>query len=205
MNIALITYCSPDFKELASLTLPNHTQYCVANGYEHLIVNTPRSKMGPAWDRIDAFRRHLIHYDYLLCVGVDTLFTNFRIKIESWIMEDTHVLFAKDWNGINDDVMLLKDDVWTREFLTKILMSYDDYKGHKWAEQGCIHDLAPQYSTIKTISNKSFNGLLLSEYDDSPEDATGRWEQGDFILHLCGMPMKRRLQLAPIFLGRVEQ
>jgi hypothetical protein len=140
--------------------------------------------------------------DWVWVTGCDSLITNFNIKLESIIDENFHFIIAKDVNGINMDSFLVRNSQEGRSFIDLIASSYEKYKDHPLAEQGCVIDNLVEFNNIiKIVHQKTFNSYNYEiMYNQGiihhPPPWEGMWEHGDLLIHWPAMQLYRRLQLA---------
>lgn len=96
MKIACLTGCLPNYNSLALFTIHiNKSQYCKRHGYHLEVVSSIREKFkdpnthagGFSWSRLEHMAEMVESgkWDWVWCVGCDTLITNMTIKLESII------------------------------------------------------------------------------------------------------------------------
>lgn len=93
MKIGVISGCLDNYRGLSAITIDrNKADYCKRNGYD-LILETGVSEpfrnpnshaQGFSWSRLARMRALAVggEYDWLYCVGCDTMITNFRFRLE---------------------------------------------------------------------------------------------------------------------------
>lgn len=96
MKIAVLTGCLPNYDELALYTIfINKADYCHRHGYDLHVVHSIRDKFkdpkthagGFSWSRLEHMAEMVESgkFDWVWCVGCDTLVTNMRIPLEDII------------------------------------------------------------------------------------------------------------------------
>lgn len=167
-------------------------------------------------------------YDWVFWCGSDTMITNYTIKLEDIIDEDYHFIVPNDLWGLNTDCLLVRNSKEALEFLEDVYGTFRKYVGpdginidtgerlpdggaRAWAEQGAINDLRDKYQAIiKEVPQKTMNSYLYHMYP-SPwhqrgldcNGEPGSWTEGDFIIHMPGMPNNTRISLALNFIREV--
>ncbi len=211
MKLAVAIYCSDSGANLWNLTHNNKNEYCVKHGYNLVKLNNPVStNFDISWARIEELIKILPKYDYILFQGLDTLIMNYNIKIEDWINKyKTHdFIIGFDVNGLNNDVMLVKNTDWSIEYLKYILEQkyknpLENWEKFWWNEQKAMERSYLNHPLqIRRIPQKSFNSYHYPYYE-RPETTAGQFTEGDWILHFPGMSMEKRLEEMPKWLDKV--
>lgn len=199
MKLAIISICSESYKVLSDVTYPAWRDYAARHGYDFISEGATDAR-GINWQKISMIEDHIKLYDLVLWVGADTIVTNPENKIEQfWMSHGTpSMIMSADVCGINSDVMLFAKGAASEMFLYAVNnLGYDFYKDHHWGEQEAIIRFAHQkpYSDwVKIIPQKGFNSYIHAEYGRSSE-WPGNWEKGDWILHLPGISLERRIEV----------
>lgn len=220
MNIAMATLNDESYEPLAEITFhQNKYQYCLKHGYEPIQKNDdwsfPKKAIGfeKLKHTLEIFQERP-HLDWIHYSGCDTLVTNFNQKLENIIDDSYHMIVCFDGNGMNVDSLLIKNSRVGNGLLNVILKAYDNYKDHFWYEQQAFIDFfftAPLgRDIIKALPQRVMNSYiydLYPEWKDRPQlDHTGNdgnWVHGDFMLHLPGIPLEKRIEIMTEFLGKV--
>lgn len=241
-RILILSGYTPHISDLGELTRNNHAAYAGYHGYGYRChyshFNLSRA---PRWSKIqfaywalreaDDTGKRL--WDYVFWVDTDVVFTNFQLKLESFIERLSaaeHLLVGEDTWGLNAGMWILRNTLWSEQFLMAVWKSDpgpDIEKGVQppvWIEQPRYlceqstiwHWLNLQNETkrIRFIPYYEFGGYL-AEFDNdilSPPDqamkpptpnaplARRHWQKGDFALHLARVPAERRLRLVEEFI-----
>lgn len=201
MNICIASICFPDYARLGDVTHPVWEAYCEKQGYAWHVERAPLSDRGANWDKIILISRLLPRYDFVLWVGCDTLVTNSELTIQQQYQpyDGLSILLAADLFGLNSDVMLFRQSVWSELFLHAVHnVGYIMYRNHHWAEQEAIIRFAhqaPYQEHVGIVPQKGFNSYLQEVYG-RPAHWPGNWSPGDWILHFPGLSLERRIELA---------
>jgi hypothetical protein len=120
----------------------------------------------------------------------DVLITNPELTIENVMVpllpEGKDMLLTLDACGtINSGNILLRNTVWTRDFLGRVYLQ-TQFTYHIWWEQAAIVSLYESNPNDKrmievTRNHKAFNAYLRG----LPGEPL--WEQGDFLVHFAGV------------------
>lgn len=207
-KIAIATLYADNYKELADLTvIQNKIPYCERHGY-NLYAETKDFSLGFGFAKIkmilDLFEQH--KYNWVYWCGADTLIMNQSIKLEQIIDENYHFIVAKDCHEINADSFLIKGSDEGISYMKFILDQYEKYKGDCWQEQRVmIHNQynEPWRSYSKIVPQRTFNSYLYDLYGRSPQNEAGHFQRGDFLLHLVGLNLEKRLQLTKQYISEV--
>ena len=203
-KIALITYASPGYKDLADLTLPNKTRWASQHGYFLMVPDVCDCR----WDRVRLVYQVLnMGYAAAAWLDCDWLCTNLDVSMED--LFDTaarahgfmpHLLFAWDINGVNTGAFFARNTPETMTFLCAVLghgfrrFAEVDPAGEMTGEQEALehYALLPLYSRVAAVTEQRlFNSF---RYRDSvrglPAPQAGEWAPSHFGLHLAGVPME---------------
>lgn len=200
MKICITSVCSESYWSLGDLTFPVWERYCAKHGYDWHSCREPISDRGPTWDKTILVSRLLPQYDFVLCVGCDTLVTNSNQTVEAYYeqFQPASILVAADLYGLNSDVMLFRQTVWSELFLNAVNeLGYLLYRGHHWVEQEAIIRFAhqaPYREHVAIVPQKGFNSYVNEVYG-RPAHWPGNWSEGDWIVHFPGLSLEHRIAL----------
>lgn len=205
-KIGLLTAYYPNYKQLADIVLPNLQEYCIKHGYGFYDYVLPEVGVHFSFKRMKMLRE-LMNYntDVILCTDIDILITNYNIKIESFLDSKHDFFIAKDVNGINAGNFIVRNTEWSRKYIDFILSKQDSFENDQNVIEA-IKDDKEWNSKIKILPHPSINSLMYDEYGErygiigdrrieKPTHEEGNWESKDFLLHLPGMPLERRLEI----------
>ena len=80
----------------------------------HDAVVQPR--LPEVWGKLPVLNACLASYTYCFWIDLDTVITNFRVKLEERCA-GFDLTIAKDMNGVNAGVMCMQASAWSRSFL----------------------------------------------------------------------------------------
>lgn len=197
MRVVCCTMYSPAYKELAAICLPNLSKYCERHGYGMHIIHVEDQK----WE----FKKHeefkelaeTWKADVLFYCDIDTLITNHGIKIESFLDDENSYYVTKDFNELNNGVLILKCDdhgKWVNDFI----LGGKKIQGHE-NEQNTLNYYLEELAWVKICSHPSFNSYDYSCYPECKEligdEYAGDWKPGNFVIHFPGLGLKDRVEL----------
>jgi hypothetical protein len=204
MKIAIATTFHPSLAHLAAITDQNKRDYAAIHGYDYHRIDILPAGMNYAWSRwrqfLDLFQNG---YAWILCCGVDVIFTNFYIQIEALIGNDTDVIASRDALMIQGDVLLVRNSQKGREFLEEVISLEPVYR-HDWFQDQTAMEhiiktrpglvtLVPQF-VLQTYEYAKYAGLG-GNYALSldAQGNRGQWRSGDYILHVPGCEMNTKI------------
>ena len=192
MRITLLTASSESYWPLMEMTLPNKTEYCLRHKYQ--LAAKVHYKVEPYMvEREKYMLEELYHCEWLFFMGSDTLITNMTIPLESVIMtvgKDADFVVGVDVNGINNDVLLIRNSVASAEFLRRVIYAKGRFPNDQ-AGMAAVFGEMPEYK-VKKVHQKIFNAMPYWLYG-YPDHKGGMWTQGDFVFHCPGLSMDARL------------
>ena len=200
MRISLLTAASTDFWNIMQFTAPNKLDYCLKWGVQLSMRKHDLDRVLPWGEREVFMLDTLKECDWLWFMGADTLIMNHTIDVRIFLDERYDFIIGKDVNGINNDVFFLRNNHKSQLFLHKVLAS-NSYFPQDQTAMHYVAEMIPSFK-VSVVHQKLFNSFLYSEYH-YPDDKGGSFTEGDFVLHLPGMPNHRRLQLIREYLPKV--
>lgn len=217
MKCACLTGCLPNYDALALYTIQiNKSAYCSRHGYELEVVHSTRQKFldpashagGFSWSRLEHMRDMLDSgkYDWVWCVGCDTLVTNMRLKMEELIDGTTkHVLISGERVApLQADSFLVRSSPEGIGWLNDILSTYEQYRNHVWVENQAMIDRRERHASITQIVPQwrlnSYDYRRFYHVGPQYRDGTdcygnrGQWQPGDFLIHWPAATLEERLK-----------
>lgn len=198
MKIMVVTMWGDDYKDLADISVPNMVDYCNRNGYYPYQITLGSSK-NVWYKKHETFNWMLeMDIDAIFYKDVDTLFTNFKHKIEDFIDNEHHYFLTRDFNELNNGVCIIRNTKEAKALNNLILAQRKDFPNEQNALNWWIKYLHP--SLIKVVCHPSFNSYKYSEYKECSswvgKPGLGDWEEGEsFVLHVPGLSLERRLEV----------
>lgn len=231
LGFAVLTGHQEAYAPLAVQTIyRNKAQYCLRHGYDLRVLRSTRPEFkddkahagGFSWSRL-AEMLDLVEsglYEWVWCVGADTLVTNFTMNLEDVVAgfwatgKIKHLLICGERVApIQADSFLVRGSNEGADYLRDILSSRNIYARHPWVENQAMIDRREQHADVTGIVPQ----WRLNSYDYSQfyhvgdqyrsgldcYGNRGQWIKGDFLIHWAGIPMAARLDLASRYEGLV--
>lgn len=207
MRVIVQVLYTKDWVDLAKITIPNIFEYCIAHEYQPYIlcINSP-------YDAFDKIRNCLsnfeLGFDIVWCLDADAIVTNYKIGLESFVDDKHDFYLCEDVNGYNTGSFIVKKSEWSVNFLNEVLSQIN--KEGVYCEQDAIINCMNAQITdkIRVLPHPSINSYRYIEYGDGygrinpnpnentmPTHKDGNWEEGDFVLHLPGLSMQKRIEI----------
>ena len=117
----------------------NKAAYCQRWGYDliiedNTIVNKTRNVQ---WSKVPILRKWLPKYQWLLWMDMDAFFMRFDLPLTDMLDNDYDLVVAKDWNGINTGVFLLRSSPWSFKLLDQMWHAPKEW-WDPWEEQSAL-------------------------------------------------------------------
>lgn len=197
MKIALVTVYDKNYEEIAAITRPVMEEYCQRHRYEF----TPYHKGASFkyYEKIKIFKSLFEYTDtqIIFYLDIDCLISNITQKIE-YYLDDTNLLYVcRDFTEINFGSCIIVKSEWTRWFIDEVLSLENQLQN----EQNCINLLYKGVNSnnyIKLLNHPSINSYDYSLYAECSHirgREEGHWHEGDFILHVPALDLKRRAEV----------
>lgn len=191
--------------------------YALSNDYSrscitHRLSNT--KWMG--WDKIKLCMDLLPTCDALFCLDTDLMIMNHNITVQSYLDDFNEIYIPRDHDNINVGVIILKNTSYVNSFLNDVWRQRLDLPDEFQSEQIAWWNSMKifNFHRMKIIPQKSINsypywdevfvkrfGPVESEksyfskqYDPVVQRCFGSYTTGDMIMHMPGIPMKRRYE-----------
>ena len=205
MQTCIATMWDDGYQELADSVLPNLRYYAKTHNY-YLSENKITLDNGKfSFKKIDIIQGLLDRFYCILWLDIDTMIMNHHTTIESFLDDNHDFYVCRDINLLNTGTFIIKNTAWSRDFIEFLL----EYRKLHHDEQNLIDNFQSgfdKYNKIKVLPHPSINSYVYSEYGDNfgkingeqktkPTHEEGNWEKGDFLLHLPGIPPKRRIEI----------
>lgn len=226
--IAVLTGHQDAYVPLASTTIyRNKSQYCLKYGYDLRVLRTTRQEFcddkahagGFSWSRM-AEMLDLVEggmYQWVWCVGADTLVTNFHLSLET-LTQDTacHLLICGERVApIQADSFLVRCSKEGAAYLKDILDARITYARHPWVENQAMIDRREKHASITGIvPQHRLNSYDYSQFYHIGDQYRsgldcygnrGQWIKGDFLIHWAGIAMDERLKLLSKYEPMIER
>ena len=196
-------------EEVFDATLPSKQRYAKKHGYDLLSIRNfgEDLRRGFKQSQIGFLRAvrtfdMLKYYDIVMWIDADSIITNQDLKIEDFKLEPNYVFYASyDWHGNNSfssGNFIVQNTPYTKDFIN------DFYNVAKFfpEEQQTLNGMYfnTNYRNVMKILEHSYLGAVPS-VEIYAEQWQGRrpivspWKQGDFLLHITGIPNYARLRI----------
>ncbi|CAG8500929.1 567_t:CDS:2 [Dentiscutata erythropus] len=179
-----INNCSPSMLDVAYMSSENKRIYAQKHGYAFIPrslefqqnTHNPNLK---TWGRIDAVKKVLPYYDWVLWIDNDAIIINQEVSIQELFKNKSsanndNISRSKKDLKFNAGVFLIKSSEWSFEFLKKM----QEMKGlHN--EQESMWQLFNEYPSLKDHT------LVLDHDDHTFTTFSDDWQNDDFIVHFA--------------------
>jgi hypothetical protein len=197
-KVCLLQTHSSVNENLYQLTLPNHAEYAGRHGYD--MVQLHRTYLEIWWGFEDYILALFEHYDKILTVGSDVIFTRPETPLHR-LDDGCHGMFIQDegigYPTVNFDVVLWADREKCGQIISRLRARRGEYIQHAHGLQAGVNLL--QHDTevgsfIKVLPPRTMQSAPFLGY---PE---GAWQPGDFAIHFLGMCNEEKYLRARHFL-----
>lgn len=221
-KICILCAYRPDFAEVAEITIHrNKGTYAVRWNYDLEIKTNidpmyfdPESHVwGISWDRLAYMLSRLKsgEYDWIWCVGGDTMITNFTIPLESFTEStNRHVIATGDaCCTIQADSFLVRSSPEGIAFVSEVMDQWPRLKHHTWVENQAMIELLPKHeNNIQILPQRALNAYDYRLYADKfwacenhkrgldIYGNDGQWKPGDFLIHWPATGTRERFKMA---------
>lgn len=197
MKICILILYTESWQELADVVFPNVHRYVDKHVYwfkpiKHYVFN--------GFGKLREIKNLLSIYDTVWSMDLDTLITNHSIKVEKFLDDTNDLYFTFDFNGLNCGSFIVIRSVFSMSVLNTALSLEGLPSIH--CEQDAFNEifkLSPSaiFDKVKHLPHPSINSYHYNLYPEIPPQTheQGNWEEGDFVLHLPGIGMDKRLEI----------
>lgn len=206
MKIAVTTFFSESYQELANITIPPLQKWCDKYGY-YLNINKISNTRSPHFVKTADARRLLDECDVVMAIECDVLITNMNFEIEDTILGGSPgngpLYMCKDVNGINSGVFVATQGA------KRVLEFVNLCEGSFFDEQNVFqNEVVARNITI--LNHPSINSIPYEYYKPDygyihldrskyipvvPTHPMGSWRPGDFCCHLPGKTLEERIRI----------
>ena len=190
MKICLCTWDTPDYADLAAVSMPGKEEYCKRHGYkfEHCVTEKDDPHLG--FERMDVVRNLLPSYDLVLSVDTDAMIMNHTIRAD-WLRSPM-LAISEDLLGLNDGVFAMTNTPLAHQFMAV----YMSMRQQGNSQQVLAHLLNMDLYGSATVKppQKAMNAYRNELYG-RPDWFTGNYEPGDWICQWPGMTKEARIPL----------
>jgi galactosyl transferase GMA12/MNN10 family len=165
MKFAVVSMATDTMRELRDISFPNKEAYCRRHGYKWIgETKTRDASRPPAWSKILILADLCVSrsVDWVFWTDADSVIVRPDWKMETLADDSADLVVARDANGINTGVFLMRMGGMTLNFL---LDSYalTQYTYHRWWDQAAIrHTLDTGWPFRVKFADKK----LINAYPD---------------------------------------
>ena len=206
MKIAMITSVS-DGTPWASLTTPNHAEYCRRRGYTFIARHLPYSEAVVDFNfLLDIFE----HFDAVWCLDSDAVITNMNYTVEG-IVAYSGLSMHVCRENIHEAVRINCGSVIWARGCGPLVQAIVDHEGEwrplTWIWQQWVEQLFYGEREAFGIDASKFVAVHPPrEFNSCDHGDVRNWQPGDFVFHPCGMPVDQRLgRIRTILTGGVTR
>jgi len=189
------------YEKLYSLSLENKLNYAHTHSiplfYAHDFNLDPTKDA--QWSKILVVQHYLKHFKWVMWVDADAFVMN--LKSPAALMDDTvDMIAARDHNGLNSGVFLIRQSRLAFEFLKTVWDSYPRHRGSPLFEQTALEEAALNLRGIfklKFVSPCAINTYM--PHQDMIVPPQNLFRPGCFILHAAGLVPFEKLKMAKYF------
>jgi hypothetical protein len=151
----------------------------------------------------------LKEYDYIFYCDVDTVLTNHKIRLESFIDEEHDLYLTKDATELNGGSLIIKGTE-TGRLLNLLILSYKDKLENEQNALCHIYEnrlLINGKQPIKVLPHPSINSYSYDLYPECKEyigrPDLGDWEPGNFLIHFPALGLKDKVAMMQEFKEKI--
>lgn len=226
MNIAVLTGNLPNYDDLAFFTTElNKGEYCQRHGYTLEVLHETRPKFqdpashagGFSWSRLERMAEMVESgkFDWVWCVGCDTLITNLTLKLEELTQTTSKpvLICGERVAPLQADSFLVSSSGsgWLRD----ILSCYEQYKHHGWVENQAMIDRRERHrDLLQIVPQWRLNAYdyrrfyhLGKQYRDGTDcyGHRGQWQPGDFLIHWPAATLGERFEFLMHYYPQIKR
>ncbi|KAL4946093.1 hypothetical protein BDV06DRAFT_183114 [Aspergillus oleicola] len=202
-----------------------HKEHCRRLGYPLFLLQS--EVLDGVWNKL-AYLISLIvqelekpegeRLEWLFWADSDTILMNPNLRLETFLppsyLKDIHIIFSKDWNGMNAGVFPIRVHPWSIELLSAAIgYPFTSPKVDLfWAEQSALVQLFAEHSyfsrSVAYVPMRWFNAYMRGPdgenlNPDSPEDL--QVHPGDLLVHFPGTPREAFNETLSPYLAIAEE
>jgi hypothetical protein len=189
LKVALCTWDTEDYADLAAVSQPGKEEYCARYNYE--FVHDQRKLVDSlGFERIELVHHLLGTYDCVVSIDTDAMVMNHTLRADRF--PNTGITIAEDLFGINDGVFIAHNNSLTMQFLTVLLMNRTSGNSQQVFTHFAAMDLyKPIINKVPQREINSFRNHLYGR----PGWFTGNYVPGDWVCQWPGISKADRIPL----------
>lgn len=201
MKIAIATACNHDGLPMAALTNPNKQEYCKTNGYTFLFQRRSEPYKHILVGRHKWYLQLLKsgEYDAILFMDADSIFTNMKKRVEDVLLPNDAMVGCKGAPHFNAGVWIGLPCERTFKCIEKLLSLQREPIPPECgqSDENTLLTLDEFHAAIRYIPQRQLQSYDYELYVDlggnyakgiDADGNDGRWQPGDWIFHVPGVP-----------------
>jgi hypothetical protein len=222
VKLKIFTASSREWVEVADITRPTKVEY--AKKWGHLFEQRIHRSPMNAWERPVFWMSCLGNTDWVFFTGADVAITNQDFDVTTLIDKNCDLIICCDCYGINTDSFLVRNCIAMKTLFYKVWQKKGQYSSEQEAMELLLcnrntskemtdalpprdfsgkppsSELVEAYAKemkrggyrVKLVPQKALNAYDVGLYGHL--NVKGGWEQGDFALHVPGLPIATRIE-----------
>lgn len=208
-KIAIVQVYDDAIKAYAEYSRLINSLYCVKQGYTYLCweYDLVPAQISVYYNKIQAIFNAMNsdkNFEWILYLDSDACVANHNIRIEEIIerQQDKEIIFARDINGSNNGVFLIKNTEKMKEYLQKCFSDRRFYHTN-FPEQNAMFAIAlsDEYKDLVGWEEAMFFNAYYPLYKDFKQ-VDKYFNEDSFILHMARLPTKFRTEKFRILLSK---
>ena len=197
-GLTLVTLNDEVMAAVAGITAPRLSQY--ANRHHYALLRYEKlldPSRHASWNKILAVRNALLtrQSEWVMWMDADAMVMDLDFPATRLIDDKVDLIFGCDYNGMNAGIFLIRYCDWSLRFLESTYFlgeCYADPDGYNplW-EQSTFKHLIVHFPEVEQRVKILPQAAMNSD--------GGTYKEGDFILHLAGVPNEKRLETFATF------
>ena len=202
MKIAVVQIYNDNIKTYAEYSRLINSIYAHKQGYEYICweYDLVPLEYSVYYNKILAIHQALkcnMNFDWILYLDSDAIVTNINIRIEDIIAQHPgkEIIYARDKNGANNGVALIKNTPMMLDYLQECFTAKQYFHTQTPEQAAMIFTaMSDKYKDKLGWETMQFFNGYLKKYKNMPHDEPV-WNDESFILHLQRYPNKERCRI----------
>ena len=196
MKVLVVTEWCDRYKEIADVSLTNLFQYAERHNYLVHIIKLEESE-GFHYKKHEYFKEAFkTGVDVIFYKDIDTVITNYKISIESFIDYNHSLFITKDFGGINGGSLIIRNTSggkWVNDFI----LSQREWYNNEQEVMNAFIDVQEFNQYVKILPHPSINSYPYENYIEFKDVTTeqGQWAEGCFLMHTPALELSKRAEI----------
>jgi hypothetical protein len=201
LKIALATYYTHEYAQLAEATNRTKHVYCDRHGYTFRYQQSDAGFTAETtpWDRLSHLQQVMGEgFDVVMLIDADAFIANPTIKVEDRFLSDMQLLLTADINGINNGIFIIRNSQIMREYLHAVLNhGRMMYQTHPCREQESMWRMASSPPYAQHVTWAEPQNYLMSYMNEfyGRSGWRGSYQPGDWAIHLPAIDTNTRIRI----------